>query len=126
MAKHKSSVSDTEKTNVMRILDQQHLTYTAHHYSAAVALSGTEAAQAMGLDANRVFKTLVCTSASGALYVFVIPAPDTLNLKRAARCVGDAAVKRAFAAHGICARRVFPHRHEKTTQNRVAHDRMGL
>lgn len=89
MAKHKSSVSDTEKTNVMRILDQQHLTYTAHHYSAAVALSGTEAAQAMGLDANRVFKTLVCTSASGALYVFVIPAPDTLNLKRAARCVGE-------------------------------------
>ena len=61
MAKHKSSVSDTEKTNVMRILDQHHLTYTAHHYSAAVALSGTEAAQAMGLDANRVFKTLVCT-----------------------------------------------------------------
>ena len=73
----------------MRILDQQHLTYTAHHYSAAAALSGTEAAQAMGLDANRVFKTLVCTSASGALYVFVIPAPDTLNLKRAARCVGE-------------------------------------
>ena len=86
---HPHNDEKSEKTNVMRLLDQRHLPYIPHHYNGTAALSGIEVAAAIGMDAQRVFKTLVCTCASGTLYVFVIPAPSSLNLKRAARCVGE-------------------------------------
>ena len=79
----------TEKTNVMRLLEQKKLPYTPHDYLASGAVSGVEVAAALGEPPERVFKTLVTTGASGGHYVFVIPVAEELDLKKAAKAVGE-------------------------------------
>ena len=83
-----------EKTNVMRILDQKKVPYTPHTYphEEGVAVDGVTVAKSMGQDPEAVFKTLVVRGASGALYVFDIPVADSLDLKKAARAVGEKSV----------------------------------
>ena len=76
-----------EKTNVMRLLDQAGIAYTPHYYDASPA-SGTEVAAALGQSAECVFKTLVAEANTGEHFVFVIPAPETLSLKKAAKAAG--------------------------------------
>lgn len=87
-----------EKTNVMRILDQKKVPYTAHFYEESQGPQGTHeygvhVAQALGQDPRRAFKTLVAKGASGGYYVFDIPAPDSLDLKKAARAAGEKSVE---------------------------------
>lgn len=84
-----------EKTNVMRILDQKKIPYTAHAYphEEGVAVDGVTVARAMGRDPERVFKTLVARGASRGIYVFVIPVADSLDLKKAARAAGEKSVQ---------------------------------
>ena len=83
-----------EKTNVMRILDQKKIPYTALTYphEEGVAVDGVTVARTMGQDPDRVFKTLVTRGASGGYYVFDIPVAATLDLKKAARAVGEKSV----------------------------------
>ena len=76
-----------EKTNVMRQLDQAGIAYTPRYYDASLA-SGTEVATALGQSAECVFKTLVAEANTGEHFVFVIPAPETLSLKKAAKAAG--------------------------------------
>ncbi len=78
-----------EKTNVMRLLDQNQIHYTEHTYDTATALSGTEVAEILKEDPDKVFKTLVTVGASREHYVFVIPVTRELNLKKAAKAVGE-------------------------------------
>lgn len=87
-----------EKTNVMRILDQKKVPYTAHFYEESQGPEGTReygvhVAQALGQDPRRAFKTLVAKGASGGYYVFDIPAPDSLDLKKAAKAAGEKSVE---------------------------------
>ena len=82
----------TEKTNVMRLLEQKKLLYTPHDYLATGAVSGVEVAAALGEPPERVFKTLVTTGASGGHYVFVIPVAEELDLKKAAKAVGEKSI----------------------------------
>ncbi|MGI5888919.1 MAG: Cys-tRNA(Pro) deacylase [Oscillospiraceae bacterium] len=79
----------SEKTNVMRILDREKVPYTAHFYDSHEALSGTEVADVLGEPVEKVFKTLVCVGKSGNHYVFMIPAAEELDLKKAAAAVGE-------------------------------------
>ena len=81
------------KTNVMRILDQKKVPYRSHCYAETAAVSGVEVARVLGQDPAQVFKTLVTVSASGAYYVFVVPVGAELDLKRAAKAVGEKSVK---------------------------------
>ena len=81
-----------EKTNVMRILEQQNIPYTAHTYDPEAGLDGVSVARQLGQDPACVFKTLVARGASGGLYVFDIPVADSLDLKKAARAVGEKSV----------------------------------
>ena len=83
-----------EKTNVMRILDQKKIPYTPYTYphEEGVAVDGITVARSMGQDSDRVFKTLVTKGASGGYYVFDIPVAATLDLKKAARAVGEKSV----------------------------------
>ena len=81
-----------EKTNVMRVLDQKNIPYTPHAYDPEVGLDGAGVARQLGQDPERVFKTLVARGASGGLYVFDIPAEASLDLKKAARAVGEKSV----------------------------------
>lgn len=87
MAKHKE-----EKTNVMRTLEQKKLPYTAHSYDPDGPIDGVSVAQTLGQPPERVFKTLVTKAASGAYYVFDIPVAENLDLKKAARAVGEKSI----------------------------------
>lgn len=78
-----------EKTNVMRILDQHKVAYTTHFYGDTNAISGTEVAKVLQQDPAQVFKTLVTVGTSGQHYVFMIPVEENLDLKKAARAVGE-------------------------------------
>ena len=82
-----------EKTNVMRLLDKKKIPYTPHCYAGTGALSGLEVAATLGEDPARVFKTLVARGRSGAHYVFVIPVEKELNLKKAAKSVGEKSIE---------------------------------
>lgn len=81
-----------EKTNVCRLLDQKKIKYTQHFYDSNVAVSGTEVAAVLNQDPNKVFKTLVTVAKSGKNYVFVIPVECELDLKKAAKAVGEKSV----------------------------------
>ena len=82
-----------EKTNVMRVLDREKIPYTAHTYPVGdSAPDGLTVAQMLGQDPDAVFKTLVTKGASGGYYVFPIPVAATLDLKKAARAVGEKSV----------------------------------
>ena len=82
-----------EKTNVMRVLEQKKVPYTAHTYPVGdAAPDGVSVAQMLGQNPDAVFKTLVAKGASGGFYVFDIPVADTLDLKKAAKAVGEKSV----------------------------------
>lgn len=81
-----------EKTNVMRVLEQKNIPYTAHTYSTDGAIDGVSVAKMLGQSVEQVFKTLVTRGASGAYYVFDIPAAENLDLKKAAKAVGEKSV----------------------------------
>ena len=87
MAKHKE-----EKTNVMRVLDQKKIPYTAHTYPADGPIDGVSVAGYLGQDVERVFKTLVTKGSTGAYYVFDIPVAENLDLKKAAKAVGEKSI----------------------------------
>ena len=90
MAKQKE-----EKTNVMRILEQKGIPYTAHTYEheEGVAVDGVTVARSLGQDPECVFKTLVARGASKGIYVFAIPVADSLDLKKAAKAVGEKSIE---------------------------------
>ncbi len=81
-----------EKTNVMRLLDQQGVSYESHCYEGTGAISGAEVAAVLGQDPERVFKTLVTEGRSGQHYVFVIPVLGELDLKKAAAASGEKSI----------------------------------
>ena len=87
MAKNKE-----EKTNVMRTLEQKKIPYTAFSYDPDGPIDGVSVAAEVGLDAAGVFKTLVTKGASGAYYVFDIPVAENLDLKKAAKAVGEKSI----------------------------------
>lgn len=81
-----------EKTNVMRILEQKKIKHETHSYVGTGAVSGSEVASALSQNPKRVFKTLVTVSKSKNNYVFVIPVEKELNLKKAAKIVGEKSI----------------------------------
>lgn len=81
------------KTNVMRILDRAHISYTAHYYQVEEGqLDGLSVADKLAIPPEYVYKTLVALGASHKPYVFVIPVGKELNLKAAAKAVGEKSV----------------------------------
>ena len=82
-----------QKTNVMRALDQKKVRYTSHEYPhGAEAVDGVTVAGLIGAAPEQVFKTLVTRGASKSIYVFVIPVAAELDLKKAARAVGEKSI----------------------------------
>lgn len=78
------------KTNVMRILDKAKITYKAHTYDHSDgAIDGAAVAEKMGQNPEQVFKTLVTKGAGRDYYVFVVPVLKELDLKKAAKAVGE-------------------------------------
>ena len=77
-----------EKTNVCRILDQKKAEYNFRRFDTQET-NGVALAALLGQDPNRVFKTLVTVGTTKEHYVFVIPVCNELNLKSAAKAVGE-------------------------------------
>lgn len=84
-----------EKTNVMRVLEQKCIPFTPHTYphEDGVAVDGITVARSMGQDPECVFKTLVARGASKGIYVFEVPVAENLDLKKAARAVGEKSIE---------------------------------
>lgn len=62
------------KTNAMRILDAEGLSYTDYAYNPKDGkIDGLSVAEKIGKEPEAVFKTLVAAGTSKQLYVFVIP-----------------------------------------------------
>lgn len=83
-----------EKTNVMRILEQHGISYTPHMYPhGKEAVDGIQVANMLGQDPECVYKTLVARGKSGGFFVFDIPVAQELDLKKAAKAVGEKSVE---------------------------------
>lgn len=81
------------KTNAMRILDRQKIPYRYLTYECGEFVNGISTADKTGLPHDLVYKTLVTIGKSGGYYVFVIPIEAELDLKKAARAVGEKSVE---------------------------------
>lgn len=81
------------KTNAMRMLDRGKIPYTVHTYDHSDGkIDGVSVAAKVGIDPERVYKTLVTRGSGGGYFVFVIPVALELDLKKAARAVGEKSV----------------------------------
>ena len=80
------------KTNAMRLLDQKKIEYDVKEIEDAEGLSGSQMALKAGENPEEVYKTLVTVGAKGAHYVFVVPVEKELDLKKAAKTVGEKSI----------------------------------
>lgn len=77
-------------TNAMRLLKQANIPFDTSEYEVDESdLSGVHCADALGVDADCVFKTLVARGEKKGLYVFCIPVAEELDLKKCASAVGE-------------------------------------
>ncbi len=77
------------KTNAMRILDQNDISYTIHTYDITDdMIDGVSVAKKCGENPEQVFKTLVTVGNDKNHYVFVIPVAEKLDMKECAKAVG--------------------------------------
>ena len=80
------------KTNAMRILETKKIPYTAITYECDEFIDGIQIADMLGLEHEKVYKTLVTQGNSKNYYVFVIPIAEELDMKKAAKSVGEKSV----------------------------------
>lgn len=81
------------KTNAMRILDKAGIPYKTYGYDHKDGLvDGISVASKIGQPVEKVYKTLVTQGTSKEYYVFIIPVDSELDLKAAAKAVGEKAV----------------------------------
>ena len=82
------------KTNVMRLLDKAKIPYEHREYEVDENdLSGTHAANLMGVDHRTLFKTLVLHGDKQGYLVMVIPVDEEVDLKKAAKVSGNKKVE---------------------------------
>ncbi len=77
------------KTNAMRMLDSHKISYRMRTYECEKFIDGVHTADINGDSYDQSFKTLVTVGKSGGYYVFVIPVDREIDMKKAARIVGE-------------------------------------
>ena len=77
------------KTNAMRMLDRMKIPYEAHTYECEEFVDGIQVADMLHLPHEKVYKTLVTVGNSKNYFVFVLPIEAELDLKKAAKAVGE-------------------------------------
>ena len=80
------------KTNAMRILDVMGISYTSYTYECEEFVDGIQIADMLSLPHEKVYKTLVAQGSSKNYFVFVIPVAQELDLKKAAKAVGEKSI----------------------------------
>src|SRR5659263_359674 len=81
------------KTVAMRLLDQARITYQVHTLPTEEVRTAQQVAELLGVEPERVFKTLVTTGKTGRHFVFMLPATAELDLKKAAKAAGEKSVE---------------------------------
>lgn len=81
------------KTNAMRILDRNKISYDVHTYECEEFHDGVSIADMLGQPYESSFKTLVTIGKSKNYYVFVLPIAEELDLKKAAKQVEEKSVE---------------------------------
>ena len=81
------------KTNAMRILETLKISYTPYTYECDEFVDGLQIADKLSLPYEKVYKTLVTKGSSRNYFVFVIPVAEELDLKKAAKSVGEKSVE---------------------------------
>ena len=81
------------KTNAMRILEQKGISFRVNLYECDEFIDAIHVADQLGQDYDCSFKTLIALGKSGAHYVFVLPIAEELDLKKAAKAVGEKSVQ---------------------------------
>ncbi len=78
------------KTNAIRLLEQQKTHFDVIEYETGDGqVDGVSVAEKIGHPVTRVFKTLVAKASAQKLFVFIIPVAEELDLKAAAKVVGE-------------------------------------
>lgn len=78
------------KTNAIRLLEQQKIQFDVLEYETGDGqVDGVSVAEKIGHPVSCVFKTLVSKASAQKLFVFVIPVAEELDLKAAAKVVGE-------------------------------------
>lgn len=91
MAKSKEDKTKS-KTNAMRILETKKIPYEMYTYECDEFIDAIQIADMLGLPYEKVYKTLVTQGNSKNYYVFVIPIAEELDMKKAAKSVGEKSV----------------------------------
>lgn len=78
-----------EKTNAIRLLEQKKVEFTVHNYIGTGAVGGMEIVDVLNENPDQVFKTLVTVGKTGQHYVYLVPVNCELDLKKAAKAVGE-------------------------------------
>ena len=81
------------KTNAMRILEPMKIPFAHYTYECEEFVDGIQIADQLGLPHEKVYKTLVTIGNSKNYFVFVIPIAEELDLKAAAKSVGEKSVE---------------------------------
>lgn len=81
------------KTNAMRILDKSKTPYKVNYYSCEEFIDGMHIADMLSQSYDMSFKTLVAVGKSKENYVFCLPVDKELDLKKAAKSVGEKSVE---------------------------------
>lgn len=81
------------KTNAMRILDKNKISYELITYECEAFIDGLHTAEKTGAPVEQSFKTLVAQGKSRAYYVFVVPIAEEVDLKRAAKVAGEKSIE---------------------------------
>lgn len=81
-----------DKTNVMRVLEQKKIAYEHFSYDN-MTTNATEVAEKIGVEPNLLYKTLVTVAKSREHYVFMVPGNNELDLKKAAKAVGEKSIE---------------------------------
>ena len=80
------------KTNAMRILEKEKIPFKQYTYECEEFIDGIQIADKLSQPHEKVYKTLVTVGNSKNYFVFVIPIEDELDLKKAAKSVGEKSV----------------------------------
>src|SRR5574344_2466890 len=97
-------MASIKKTNAMRLLDKDSISYEVREYEYDENdLDGHHVADSLGLGYEEVYKTLVAKGESGQYYVFFLSVDDEVDLKKAA----DRKSTRLNSSHQIISYAVF-------------------
>ena len=77
------------KTNAMRILEKNKISFEVKTYDCDEFVDGVHIADMLGQPYDQSFKTLVMQGKSKEYHVFVLPVDKEVDLKKAARVVGE-------------------------------------